>query len=151
MIIDLDPILNGLENEIVIDTIVNIPDNMYKNTNIIGLLDINVSAKVKRIVDNINFNGTIKGTMILNDDLTLDNIEYKFSSEIEDNIDEYITDGKLDLLNYIWQYILVEVPSKITHNNLEKTKGNGWQFIDYKDTCNYAFKDLDKLINERRD
>lgn len=152
MIIDLEPILSGKKDEIIINTNLDIPSNLLEKSSICGLKEVKFVGKIKRILDSINIIGQLEGIMLLKDDITINDVEYKFNSEIEEELTEEITDSKVDLMNYLWQFIQVEIPSKITTNNkIENIEGRGWRFISGDESNkNYAFKDLDKLINERR-
>ena len=149
MIINLEDILNGKKENININTKLNIPDELLVNSEIVSLKELNFIGKIKRLVENLTLEGNLIGIMILKDDITLENIEYKFNINIEEEIEE-IYENKIDLVKNLWQYIQVEVPSKITNNkSISNKQGKGWRFITEEDNKNYAFKDLEKLIKER--
>lgn len=150
MIIDLEPILSGKKQLIDIDSNLNIPEDLLIKSEIVSLKDVKFVGKIKRLIENITLEAKLEGIMILKDDLTLENVEYNFNIDIEEEIDEEIVESKFDLIKFIWQFIQVEIPSKIiTDRTLDHQEGDGWRLISEDDNKNYAFKDLDKLIKER--
>ncbi len=83
--------------------------------------------------DNIIFNGSINGTLILVDAYSLDAVPYDFNVSLEDEIvgkfeDFYrINKNSLDIFPFIWENIVSEVPIRVTKNSkLPKTSGDGW-------------------------
>lgn len=84
--------------------------------------------------DNIVFNGSISGTLILIDAYSLEDVPYDFNIELEDEIlgkfeDFYrINKNSLDIFPFIWENIISEVPIRVTKNGkLLKTSGYGWK------------------------
>ena len=66
--------------------------------------------------------------MLLNDDVTLEPVEYHFGTEIEEILNK--SENKLDITDILWQNILVEIPSKVrsTDEDIELS-GDGWRVI----------------------
>lgn len=156
MIIDLEPILTGLKDVIIIDEDIKISDDLLNKSSIKKLNNVHFSGKLKRIEDlPITLTGTLAGNMILLDDVDLSEVDYEFSVEVDEEIEsEYndlIVDSKFDLLNLLWQLIQVEIPSKVHGKNRDNNMhGDGWKLIDEdKINNNNAFKDLDKMLQER--
>ena len=78
--------------------------------------------------------------MILPDDITLEEVEYKFSTQIEEEFSEFnenddnnlkIIQNRLDISEFLWQNILVEIPLKVVNekNKNLTLKGDGWRLI----------------------
>jgi len=161
MIIDIEQIITGKKDTIVINENIDIPKVLLEKSSIRTLKNVTFEGKVKRLYDlPLTLEGNLKGKMILLDDITLEEVEYNFNIELEeelenseDELEQLIVDNKLDLLNILWQLIQVEIPSKIHKNDTDITmSGNGWKLIseqDLNNNKNNAFKDLDKLLAER--
>ena len=161
MIIDIEQIITGKKDSIVINENIDIPEVLLEKSSIRTLKNVTFEGKVKRLYDlPLTLEGNLKGNMILSDDITLEDVEYNFNIEVEeelensdDELEDLIIDNKLDLLNLLWQLIQVEIPSKVHKNNVDVTmSGNGWKLINEEElnnNKNNAFKDLDKLLAER--
>lgn len=161
MIIDIEQIITGKKDTIVINESIDIPIELLEKSSIRTLENVTFEGRVKRLYDlPLTLEGNLKGKMILLDDITLEEVEYNFNIELEeelenseDELEQLIVDNKLDLLNILWQLIQVEIPSKIHKNDTDITmSGNGWKLIseqDLNNNKNNAFKDLDKLLAER--
>lgn len=159
MIIDLEQIITGKKEEIFINSNIEIPITLLEKSSICKLKDVYFEGKIKSIYDlPLKLEGILKGTMILKDDVTLEEVEYNFNTPVDeelenDETEQIIIDNKLDLLNIIWQLIQVEVPSKVHKDNTSPLlSGNGWKLISEEDldnSKNNAFKDLDQLLERK--
>ena len=94
--------------------------------------------------------------MILKDDITLEPVEYKFNSELEEILEK--NKNILDITDILWQNILVEIPSKVRSTDEDITlEGNGWrviseeQFNKERNNSNNPFANLDELLNTKED
>ena len=164
MIIDLTSLSTNLQDEVVINKEIKFNDDYGKNTPIKELKDTSFNGKIIRISDDLfNLTGIIDGIMILPDDITLEDVEYHFSSQIEVNFGETvendennleITQNTIDILPFLWQNIIVEIPLKVVSDkNKDKTiEGNGWRLIS-EDEVNTSkdspFSDLQKLLDSK--
>jgi uncharacterized metal-binding protein YceD (DUF177 family) len=98
-----------------------------KNTHVEGTLSINS-------LDELTANLVVKGTFILPNSVTLEDISYDFETEIDENygnIDNFFNNKQntLDILGLIWENIVSEVPMKVTDGNEpEELNGDGWQY-----------------------
>ena len=87
--------------------------------------------------EDFELNITIKGTMILPCARTLKDVEYPFSSEIDEIIGENddnsleINQNRLDIFPIVWQNILVDVPLRVLAPDAsdEPVEGDGWRLI----------------------
>lgn len=121
-----------------IDSDIIIPNEYLENSGIRRLNNIHFKGNIKKLVDDTySLEGVLSGTMILADDITLEDYEYNFTSEIEENIEETSINLQktLDITDILWQNILIEVPSKVVNdkNKNIKLEGNGWRLISEDD------------------
>ena len=168
MIIDLTNLITNKEQSIPIDIDVDINNELLSNTNIRKLINTKFNGIIKKSYDDeYEISGTINGIMILPDDITLEDTEYEFSTEVEEKFIENdqsidnnlkIIQNKLDITDFLWQNILVEIPMKVINkkNKNLKLEGNGWRLTTEeelkKDNNNSPFQDLLKNFpNERSD
>lgn len=155
MKIDLTTILTNLVSAININEQINIDDNLLKQSNIKKLDNTYFKGRIfKDYEDNLVLEGFIQGIMILPDDITLEDVNYEFKTDIYEYIEETfeIDKNSIDIFDYLYQNILVEVPLKVRGNNENITlKGNGWQLIseeEYQNKSNKPFSDLSKLLEK---
>lgn len=164
MIIDLTSLSINLQDEVTIDKEIKFDGEYSKNTLIRNLKNTFFNGKVVRISDDLfTLKGIIDGIMILPDDITLEDVEYHFSIQIEENFGETvendennleITQNTIDILPFLWQNIVVEIPSKIRSNDEKNIniEGDGWRLIKEDEVHinnNSPFSDLQKLLNDK--
>ena len=156
MRIDLTNILANIVSAININEQVIIDDEMLKTSNIRRLDNTMFKGRIfKDYEDNLVLEGNITGTMVLPDDITLKDVNYEFKSEIFEYIEEVFTIDKnsIDILDYLWQNILVEVPLKVRTEEDDNItlKGDGWRLIteeELNNRSNRPFSDLSKLLDK---
>ena len=157
MIIELfDLITNG--KTINIDNDVTIPNELIKESTIRRLNNIHFKGCIKKLIDDTyQLEGTISGIMILPDDITLEDYEYNFTSEIEEKIEETSINSQktLDIIGILWQNILVEIPLKaVNEKNKDLTlEGDGWRLIkeDEVKSSNNPLSSLEELFRKEWD
>ena len=126
---------NGLKiNEnIVLDK------SLYEHANILEIKDLNIKGLINYDYENnlvIDLN--IEGKFVLSDTITLEPIDYSFTSQVDEKIaDLEETCGKfyekskniLDISEILWENIVLEVPMRITKGDSSKIslKGEGWE------------------------
>ena len=154
MIIDLTKLNTNLS--INIDEKVNIIDEWLVNTDIQKLDDVSFKGKIINEVDETYLlTGLLNGRMLLLDNLTLEEVWYPFSIEIEENYE--ISENILDILPILWQNILVEVPLKVVSDSTKDVtlKGDGWRLIsedEYNLEKNESpFSELNKLLEKGKE
>ena len=157
MIIDTTKLLNNMTTKINIDNQVIIPKELLTNSLIDELKDISIKGNL--IIDEENqfvLSGNITGIMVLKDDITLEPVDYKFDTDIEETID--VLDKNLDITDILWQNIVVEIPSKVRKNNEDiELSGDGWrvitedQFNEERRKHNNPFSNLDELLNTKEE
>ena len=166
MNINLNNLINNYEEELLIDDTVIIPKELIKESNIRDLKNTCFKGTITRLFDNkFLLEGKLSGIMVLADDITLEDVEYKFNIEISEEIDEFrqnfennlkINQNILDITEFLWQNILVEIPLKIVSekNKDLKLEGNGWRLItedDLNTSNNSPFSELEEKFNSRKE
>ena len=138
-----------------IDSDIIIPNEYLENSGIRRLNNIHFKGNIKKLVDDTySLEGVLSGTMILADDITLEDYEYNFTSEIEENIEETSINLQktLDITDILWQNILIEVPSKVVNdkNKNIKLEGNVWRLISEDDlnNKNNPLSELEDLLRK---
>ena len=152
MIIELfDLVINN--KKIIIDNDVVISEELLSSSTIRRLENVHFSGTLSRLIDDTyELSGVLKGTMILPDDITLEDYEYNFTSEIEEKIEETRINYQktIDITEDLWQNILVEIPLKAVNekNRDLKLEGDGWRLISEDDinTENNPLSSLKELL-----
>lgn len=141
MLIDLQK-LNYTEEIILKDTI-EFPENYYDNTDIVSLNNIIIDGKINLdIENNYVITGKVNGTMMLHDSLTYDVIPYDFNFNIEETLENSLK--SLDLIEFLWHYIVLEIPIRYTKSEVSKIENENYRVIseeEYKNKNN-PFKDF---------
>ena len=154
MIIELFNLIN--KDKIKIDGNVIIPEELLSSSSIRRLDNIRFLGSLNKLVDDTyELSGTISGTMIVPDDITLEDYEYNFTSEIEEKIEETRVNLQktLDITEDLWQNILVEIPLKaVNEKNKDLTlEGDGWRLIreeDISESTNTPLSGLTDLLRK---
>ena len=161
MIIDLTKLVIGNVDYINIDDDVIIDNSYFVDTSIHDLVGVRFYGDVRRIGDEYQLKGIVSGIMVLSDDITLEDVDYSFEVNVEEDFadgDENfkIVQNRLDITDFLWQNILVEVPSKIRKKGNEDLvlEGDGWRMIpeDQLDTGNHSpFSELSKMFDSGKE
>ena len=123
--------------KINIDEDISLDSEYYKNTEIRALKNIHVSGIVEiDFEDNINLELNIKGLMILPCAVTLQDVEYKFETDIEESVgkfEEIYKNNKntLEISSILWENIVLEIPIRVVAECVKpsNTSGDGWELI----------------------
>lgn len=164
MIIDLGSLVTNLRESIDIDKSIDMSSVDLSNTSIRKLNNTYFKGKITRISDDtFSIVGILSGTMVLPDDITLEDVDYNYEIQIDENFGEStensennieIVQNTIDILPFLWQNIIVEIPLKVVSDkNKDKTiEGNGWRLIS-EDEVNTSkdspFSDLQKLLDSK--
>ena len=141
MNIDLSLLHSNTVNEIDISNVYSIPKEYYENTDIVSLEKVNVKGKITR-KENMNFelgdyvDASFEGVMIIPDSISLEEVEYPFSIEYSDFLDENCKNNEntLDIFTFLWENIVLEVPLQFTKvTDLSKFHGDGWKLVSEDD------------------
>ena len=149
MIIELfDLVSKG--KKINIDKDVNISEELLNTSTIRRLNNVHFNGYIDKLIDDTyELAGTLSGTMIIPDDITLEDFEYNFTSEIEEEIEETRINFQksIDITEDLWQNILVEIPLKaVNEKNKNLTlEGDGWRLISEDEVANTKNNPLSSL------
>ena len=145
--------LNTLNTKpkIIIDTKVNFPKEDLNKAGILDMDDVKVVGEITNNGEESLLKLTITGKMVLPCNLTLEPVDYPFTLEIEENLNEIIEKSQktIDILPIIWENILMEIPMRVISPKAKtmKTKGEGWELItDSEEKGNYSLAKLKDLL-----
>ena len=131
MIINLNEL--SYKDKIDIDNTFSYSEEELKNTSIKKLDNIKAKGYILMDAsDEYHCNIDVSGSMELLDSVTLDNITYNFSFNIDDNLEDYLQKDKnlLDIKEFLWQNIVLEVPIRYTKSDAQNLKGDHWKIIN---------------------
>ena len=168
MIIDLTKLATSSLEELFIEESLELSDDYFKNTSIKELRDVVFNGSVTKLCDNTyQITGKVTGIMVLPDDITLEPVDYSFESIIEERVDEFgnneekslqIIKNRLDITEFLWQNILVEIPPKVVSekNRDLNLEGDGWRLITEEElnsrkSNDSPFSELYNLIDSRKE
>ena len=117
------------------------PEDMYNGMDIRGIIDTTVTGDATiNLEDELELNLLVKGVFILPCAITLDDVYYNFEVNIEENLGNFnnfykIPQNTLDILPFIWENIVSEVPIRVVKEGVSNinTRGNGWELISEDD------------------
>jgi len=161
MDIDLTALHAHTVTRIDVSDTYSIPNTYFGTTGVKKLDNIKVTGYVylapseddiDEEVDNINCK--IKGNMVIEDSISLELVEYPFTIEYDDIIEENCkkNENTLDIFQFLWENIVLEVPLQFTKvKDFSKFKGDGWRLVSENEltTTNNPFSELlDKMKEE---
>ena len=119
MQIDLNKLI--YQNKILIDETIDYSKEYLENTDIISLNNVKVQGSIyvdyeKNNVIELN----VLGTMILTDAITTDPVPYDFTIEIAENLENSLK--TLDLIEFLWHYIVLEIPIRYSTSDAQELK-----------------------------
>ncbi len=117
------------KDKIEIDEILDYSDEYIKNTDILDLKGVRVNGKIFKNYEGDNeVELKVLGEMMLTDAITLESVPYKFTIEIEEILENSLK--TLDLIEFLWHYIVLEIPIRYTTSDTDVLKDK------YKDIYN---------------
>ena len=134
--------LNYLE-KIEIDDIIDIPKNIYQDSEIKSLDKVFVHGTItKDLNDDYLTNLDINSKMYLLDSISLEEIPYSFTVNIKETLEKSLK--TLDLIDFLWHYIMLEVPLRITNSEGIYPKGENFRVVGEEEynKMNNPFKDF---------
>lgn len=153
MNIDLTPI--NRENEEIIDitNTYEFTSDYFIDSNIKNIKDLKLKGIVYKrpnedIREQVNYiKATVEATIVLEDSISLELVDYEISFEYDDIIEENWKkdENTLDIFQFLWENIVLEVPLHFTKvKDLSKFHGDGWKLIseDELKNNNNPFSDL---------
>ena len=123
--------------KIDVDQDVFINKDFYKDTDLRKLKDLHVIGTILiNYEDEIILNLNLKGIMILPCAISLEDVLYKFETNIEENLgkfDEIVKNNKnsLEISHILWENIVLEIPLRVVKEGIKptNTSGDGWELI----------------------
>ena len=142
MEIDLQKL--NYQDKIDINEEIEIPEELIKDTDIVKLSKIKTIGNITiDVEDNYLIKLDISGIMSLHDSITYDIIPYEFKVNIEETLENSIK--TLDLIEFLWHYIVLEVPLRFTNSEIERIENEHFRVIseeEYNKEKNNPFKDF---------
>ena len=128
--------LNNM-NYVDVDDIVTFDPAMFDGTDIREIKDCHVVGRIEiGYQDDISCDLEVNGTFILPCAISLEDVSYDFSTKIEENLGNFndFYDKKknsLDILPFIWENIVSEVPIRVVKEgvNPQNIVGDGWELV----------------------
>ena len=145
------------------DILVTIPKEYYLKTDILSLPSFIMHLKITKD-NNQDYLLKIEANpkMILSDSLTLEEVEYPFTL----NIEEKITDDNellanflekkqntLDIIGVLWENIVLEIPISYRKSKLENEYHDGWELVgeSKKEQIDPRLAPLLELYNDEKE
>ena len=141
---EIDLLKLNYTDKIDIDTDVIYSDEYIKDSGIIRLNNVHVFGIIKTDLEfNYDVNLDLSGEMIIIDSLSGEEVPYKFNTNIEEKLENSLK--SLDLIEFLWQYIVMEIPMRFTLCDDLSVKNDDYEVIseeEYKEKKNNPFKDF---------
>ena len=132
-------------DKILISETINYPKSYVENTDIISLENVQVEGKIyQNYEDDRIISLDVKGIMYLVDAITTEIVPYNFQIKIEEKLENSLK--TLDLIEFLWQYIVLEIPIRytISDTNELKSRYQGIYFEEEVREVDNPFKDFFK-------
>lgn len=141
---EIDLLKLNYTDQIDIDTDVDYSDEYISGSGIIHLNNVHVSGTIKTDIEyNYDVLLDLSGEMIIIDSLSSEEVPYKFNTNIEEKLENSLK--SLDLIAFLWQYIVMEIPMRFTMHDELSIKKDDYEVIseeEYKEKKNNPFKDF---------
>lgn len=127
--------MNGLE----IDQDVTLDKELYKNANLLDLKELHIMGNVNYDYENhLVLQLEVNGVFVLEDSITLEAIDYPFTCEVEEKIENLEEDcgdfyekskNTLDISEILWENIVLEIPISVSNSSSDDLtlQGEGWE------------------------
>ncbi len=156
MVIDLLKLKLNQVKEIIIDDKITLDKDLYSNLDIKDIKDVYLKGNIVYHGDeSFELNLNIKTKLILPCSVTLEDVIYDIDVNINEDLgskdEEYIKiiNNSIDLIPIIWQNILLEIPLKVTKDDIDRSnyKGDGWRLV----TDEKELKEKDTRLEKLKD
>jgi len=131
------------KEKIIIDENLTYSSDYLENTELISLENVKVSGEITSDIEfNFIINCKVVGKMMLHDAVTYEEVPYEFAIDIEENLGNSLK--SLDLIEFLWHYIVLEIPLRYTISEIEHIENENYRVIseeEYKNKNN-PFKDF---------
>ena len=151
MFINLDELNSNIKEEIEFSNNIVFSVEDIEKTEIKKLEKVKVEGKIyKDSSDEFILEARLTGDMYLEDSISLEDVIYSFSINIEENIEENLEkdENTIDIIPILWQNIVLEVPLRYTNvDDYSNYSGDGWKLVSEKETkSNNPFLELKDKI-----
>lgn len=125
--------LYGL-GKLSVDSTVTFKEETYSKMDVRSMSDVTVKGEVYlNYEDNVVLNLNCKGEFVLPCAVTLEDVLVPFETQIEEEIDKNLlnNDFFLDLLDILWENIVLEIPIRVVKEGVksEDLHGEGWELV----------------------
>lgn len=154
MNIDITELNQNIKDEILISQFVEFSGEYFNDSEIKNLKDVYINGTIFLDEERCAcLKAKLDGKMILEDSVSLEEVEYPFSIEIDEKIEKNNEnfENTLDILDILWQNIVLEVPLRFTNvNDYSEFKGEGWKLLSEEDvkTSNNPFENLKSMFGK---
>lgn len=154
MIIDLDVLNSNIQDKINIDSSITFDSDTLENSLMKNIEDVKFNGFIsKDLSGEFYIKGNLSGVIILEDSISLELVNYPFSIEIEESIEENLENNQnsIDIIPILWQNIVLEVPLRYTEvKDFSSYNGDGWRLISEEEVKNNnnPFLELSKNFKE---
>lgn len=141
MNIDITRLRSNFDKSVTINEEVNDISTGLDGTDIKKIKNLKINGYIDRdVLDEEHIYLKIEGTLILECAITLKEVEYPVSIEIDDNYIDLMSEigenvknitNSLDIWPIVWHNVLLVVPMRVVSPGAEAEvlKGEGWEFI----------------------
>ncbi len=138
--IDLNEL--NYKDKILIDDTISYSKDYLKDSDILELNNIKVNGSIYVDYEKNNvIELKVKGTMMITDAITTETVPYDFEIEIEEILENSLK--TLDLIEFLWHYIVLEIPIRYTTSDPHELKNK------YKDV--YLEEEVREVNNPFKD
>ena len=138
--IDLNEL--NYKDKILIDDTISYSKDYLKDSDILELNNVKVNGSIYVDYEKNNvIELKVKGTMMITDAITTETVPYDFEIEIEEILENSLK--TLDLIEFLWHYIVLEIPIRYTTSDPHEMKNK------YKDV--YLEEEVREVNNPFKD
>lgn len=138
--IDLNEL--NYKDKILIDDTISYSKEYLKDSDILELNNVKVNGSIYVDYEKNNvIELKVKGTMMITDAITAEAVPYDFEIEIEEILENSLK--TLDLIEFLWHYIVLEIPIRYTTSDPHELKNK------YKDV--YLEEEVREVNNPFKD
>ncbi|MCX4365059.1 MAG: hypothetical protein OSJ70_04735 [Bacilli bacterium] len=124
-------------NIVNVDSDIVLDKELYKNTDIRDIKNLHIKGDISiNISDEIEMDLEVSGVFILPCAITLEDVEYQFTTKIEEICGKFndfydLFKNNLDICPIIWENIVSEVPMRVVKEgiNIDDLNGDGWELV----------------------
>lgn len=137
---------------------ITLGEEYYKLSKITKMDPVHVEGKIDYdLTDEVRIDLRVSGTMYLVDSLTLKEVKYPFNFKIDELLMDLVAENEkyyekskntLDIIEFLWENIVLEVPISYTEEKDFTLEGEGWALNkkELDEEPHNGFEDLDKLL-----